>query len=262
MRSSKATTNPNQLHFVGFSIRKALFKSNHRALFNLTFCISIICFSTHASAEIREDFASLDKWQTLTFDNIPQQSKYLIKIDESGDRYLSMQSQGGGSGLIYKEKFNPYDLPILSWEWVVFKGIDGVDHFTKEGDDYPIRVYVLFEFDPDGASYMNRLKYSTIKAIKGEYPPDSSLNYVWTTSEISKLEFRSPYTSRAAMIVLRDKSAKLGLWQFERVNILDDYRRIFKKDPPRVATLAIMSDSDATGQSTSAGLRNLKIREN
>jgi hypothetical protein len=32
------------------------------------------------------------------------------------------------------------------------------------------------------------------------------------------------------------------------VNVLDDYRRAFDEDPPAVARLAVMSDSDNTGE--------------
>lgn len=220
----------------------------------------LLAFPSILAAEptIFEDFQTLANWEELSFKKIPNRSKYEITNDDNGSA-LSLKSDKSASGLIYKEEFNPYKNPILDWSWKVDKGIEGVDPQTKSGDDYPIRVYVLFKYDPANASFLERAKYGAIKAIKGKYPPDSSLNYVWTTNDISRSHFPSPYTERSQMIVLKDKSAPIGAWFSEKVNIIEDYRKVFGKEPPAVASLAIMADSDNTGQSTIAGLKNISV---
>ena len=38
------------------------------------------------------------------------------------------------------------------------------------------------------------------------------------------------------------------MWQDEEINILQDYRSAFGKEPPSIASIAIMNDSDNTGQ--------------
>ena len=60
----------------------------------------------------------------------------------------------------------------------------------------------------------------------------------------------SPYTNRAKLIALQRGSEKAGGWQIEEVNILEDYRLAFGIDPPAAASLAVMNDSDNTGQSS------------
>jgi hypothetical protein len=52
---------------------------------------------------------------------------------------------------------------------------------------------------------------------------------------------------------------KTGLWVEERVNILTDYRRAFGEDPPATASLAIMNDSDDTGQSSVSYVEFIEI---
>ncbi len=217
-------------------------------------------FTTKLLAEptIVENFKDLDNWEELYFDKIPNHSKYEV-TSENENSALSLKSEGSASGLIYKKEFDPYKSPFMNWTWKVDKGIEKVDPQTKGGDDYPIRVYVFFEYDPENASFLDRAKYGAIKALKGKYPPDSSLNYVWTTNDVAEKHFPSPYTERSQMIVLKDKSATIGEWFSENVNILEDYRRVFGKEPPAVASLAIMADSDNTGQSTSAGLKNISV---
>jgi hypothetical protein len=34
---------------------------------------------------------------------------------------------------------------------------------SKEGDDYPARVYIIFEYDSDWVGFVERLKYETAK---------------------------------------------------------------------------------------------------
>jgi hypothetical protein len=50
------------------------------------------------------------------------------------------------------------------------------------------------------------------------------------------------------MVILRAGPAQAGQWVEEEVNILDDYRTAFGEEPPKSARLAIMSDSDNTGE--------------
>jgi hypothetical protein len=118
----------------------------------------------------------------------------------------------------------------------------------KSGDDYPIRVYVMFVYDPKQADIKERLEYGIAKALYGKYPPHSTLNYVWMGQNIAERIITSPYTDRARIIILENGRSRIGTWVEETVNILDDYRAAFGKDPPQTAGIAIMNDSDNTGE--------------
>ncbi len=50
------------------------------------------------------------------------------------------------------------------------------------------------------------------------------------------------------MIVLRSAAADIGRWVTEMRNILDDYRRLLGGDPPRIAGVAVMTDTGDTGE--------------
>ena len=109
-------------------------------------------------------------------------------------------------------------------------------------------IYIMFQYNPDEAGPLEGLQYSIAKRRYGEYPPHSTLNYVWANREGQKDAITSPYTDRVKLIALEKGSRKAGTWLTEEVNILSDYRKVFGKDPPEVASLAIMNDSDNTGQ--------------
>jgi len=195
----------------------------------------------------REDFKNLSNWEPLYFPKIKEHSTYTI-ISEKGRNFLKAESHGSASAIICRRTFNVYDYPRMRWRWKVDNVYKKGDIREKSGDDYPIRVYVTFQYDPERASVGERLEYGIAKALYGKYPPDSTLNYVWTGQNIAERIITSPYTDRAKIIILESGKSTTGIWVEETVNILDDYRAAFGKEPPSTAGIAIMNDSDNTGE--------------
>ena len=122
------------------------------------------------------------------------------------------------------------------------------DATKKEGDDYPVRIYIIFKYDPSKASFFEKAKYNAAKLIYGEYPPHSSLNYIWANKNHNKNIIPNPFTDKAMMIVMETGKSKAGQWIEESVNILEDYKKAFRGMPPEQAGLAIMCDADNTGE--------------
>jgi hypothetical protein len=197
---------------------------------------------------LREDFRDLENWRPLYFPKIPKHSVYTVETQ--GDRhYLRAASSGSASGLVYKKEFNVYDYPRVRWRWKVDNVYRNWDGRTKRGDDYPIRVYIPFKYDPERAGLVDKVKYNAVKLIYGEYPPHSSLNYVWASKPLPERIITSPYAEQVKMVLLEQGDAKVGMWVSEEVNVIEDYERAFGARPPPTASLAIMSDSDNTGES-------------
>jgi hypothetical protein len=199
------------------------------------------------SVFLREDFRSLENWKPLYFPKIKVHTKYSIEI-EGSSHYLKAESNASASALVNVREINIYKFPKVRWRWKVSNVYKKAMPWSKEGDDYPIRVYVFFKYDPARLSFFEKMKYSAAKALYGEYPPDSTLNYVWASSIQAPYIMPSPYTDRARLITLEKGPSKAGEWVDESVNILEDYRKAFGADPPSTASLAIMNDSDNTGE--------------
>lgn len=200
-----------------------------------------------AQSELREDFASLERWRPLFFDNIDAHSSYSIEHNASSS-WLRGVADNSASALVSTEHFNPYEFPHLSWRWKVSNVYQKGDATSKSGDDYPLRVYVLFEYDPSTASGWQKVKYGLAKAVYGDYPPDSTLNYIWANQPHDARVLINAYTDRARMIPLRQGTRDVGKWVDESVHIIEDYREAFGESPPANATLAVMSDADNTGE--------------
>ncbi len=117
----------------------------------------------------------------------------------------------------------------------------------------------MFTYNPDDASFGQRLKYGAAKAIYGEYPPDSGLNYIWANRPHELDILTSTYTDRAKLVVLEAGTQRVGEWVEEQRDILSDYRRAFGSDPPRKARLAVMNDSDNTGERSVSYLDYIEV---
>jgi hypothetical protein len=195
----------------------------------------------------REEFNSLDNWKPLTFPKIPRQTAYHIQR-EGEKSFLVAQADNSASGIICTKSFNIYQTPIIKWKWKISNIYFAGDEKKKSSDDYPLRIYVVFKYDPEKTSFFERTQYNTLKLLYGEYPPQSSLNYIWANKKYPERILPNTYTAKVQMILLQKGGERAGQWIEERVNALEDYRKAFGVDPPQEATIAIMSDADNTGE--------------
>ncbi len=205
-----------------------------------------------------EEFTSLDSWQELAFPKIEKHSTYSIQ-NFNNLPVLKIESNQSASGLIFKKSFDIYQWPILEWKWLVTDIMEKGNLRKKSGDDYPIRIYVTFEYNPKKSNPLQAIQYGTAKLLYGEYPPDSSISYIWANREHPESFYKNPFSSRVIMIIKDYGSAALNQWRIHKTNLLEDYRRVFGKEPPSKASLAIMGDSDNTKEASLAYLDYIRL---
>jgi hypothetical protein len=156
---------------------------------------------------------------------------YTVVPDGAG-QVLRAESQGAASGLIFRQDFDPRDYPLLTWRWKVANVLEKGDATRREGDDYAARVYVIFPH---------------------WFPPRTrSINYIWANRLPRGEYLPNPYYGNAMMLAVRSGSAETGRWFTERRDMVQDYRMLFGEDPPRAGAIAIMTDTDNTGESAVA----------
>ena len=109
---------------------------------------------------LREEFTSLDAWRPLTFPKIERHSIYTVVANaEKSEYWLKAESDNSASGVVWKQRYDVYAYPKLRWRWRVENVYQKGDATKKSGDDYPLRVYVIFQYDPVTSSAGKRLKY-------------------------------------------------------------------------------------------------------
>ncbi len=214
--------------------------------------------SGEGSVLFREEFNSLKEWEPLYFPKIKRHTSYTIK-SEGDKRYLKAVSNASASAMVYKHRFNPYEFPNIRWRWKIENTYKKGDAKTKAGDDYPIRIYVMFQYNPEDSTLVEKAEYEAMRLIYGRYPPKATLNYIWSNKPHKERMLTNTYTERARMIPLEHGDKKAGRWVVEDVNILKDYREAFGEDPPEVASIAIMNDSDNTGESSTSYIDYIEV---
>ena len=232
-----------------------------RALLLVLFLAVMTMSSAHGQGKsvlFREDFSSLENWKSFYFPKIKNRTVYTIEKIGNG-HILRAESHASASAIVYKNVFNVYAFPRAKLRWKVNNVYAGGDARTKAGDDYPLRVYVMFEYDPEKATTYEKMKYGIAKSLYGAYPPHSSLSYVWASKEGPESIIVSPYTDRAMMVLLRKGPKNARAWQDEEIDIVADYQKAFNTKPPDRARIAIMNDSDNTGESSVSFMEYIEV---
>ena len=214
--------------------------------------------ATSGEPVIDEQFNSVERWEEIRFRGVERPSEYSI-VEEEGRSLLRLESSAGGSAIVHGTPFDVYDYPVLEWRWRIHDTLAGGDLTTRDGDDYAVRLYVNFEYDPDRVGIGTRIEYALIRLFYGRYPPHAAVVYIWSNRRWPLAWYENPFTSRARMLPLDQGPDRRMQWRVHRRNILDDYREAFGEDPPRIARLAIMGDSDGTGESSLAWIDWVRV---
>jgi len=99
-----------------------------------------------------------DGWKPLIFKKIPKHTSYEVVKD--GDvTIVKAVSEASASGLTKPVSIDPKEYPIVRWRWKIDHVLNGSDMALKEGDDFPVRLYITFAYDPDKVSFGRKLKF-------------------------------------------------------------------------------------------------------
>jgi len=146
---------------------------------------------------------------------------------------LRASTQGKASGLFKEVNIDLTKTPYLNWSWQVENLFKDNDEHSKNGDDYPARIYVVVS---GGVFFWNT------KAI----------NYVWSSNQPVGSEWPNAFTGNAKMLAVRSGEKQLGQWIAERRNVREDLKKFFGEDVKKIDAIAVMVDGDNTGQSATA----------
>lgn len=191
------------------------------------------------------------EWRPLKFAGIDRETDYQL-VEDDGVVVVRAESRASASGLTRAIEIDPDLWPVVTWRWRIANVLAGGDVSRKEGDDYPARLYITFAYDPSRLGFLDRAGYEVLRILYGEYPPHAAINYIWASKSPVGTMVPNPYSARAYMIVVESGAERVGEWQVERRNLLADYEKAFGEAPPRISGIAIMTDTDDTGESATA----------
>ncbi|MBA4393893.1 MAG: hypothetical protein C0407_10105 [Desulfobacca sp.] len=152
-----------------------------------------------------------------------------LKIEKSEDHFFVRFKANNSSFGIKKEKeFDIKDTPYLNWKWKVTALPERGDFLKKETDDQAAQIYVFFPRFP--------AKLNT-----------EIVGYLWESNPKNlRKEGESPAWSKSKVIVLQAGPKNLNQWVQEKRNVYEDYKRLFKKEPPKAGGVTLYSNSQHT----------------
>lgn len=181
----------------------------------------------------------------------------LASVD--GRTVLEARAESSASALVYPLRADATRTPWLSFSWRTERLIDKADMRTKAGDDYPARVYVIFDYDISRLPAVDRVKLQMARSIWGGQVPAAALCYVWEARQPVGYSGWSPYTNRLQMIVAESGSDRLGRWVHIARNVAEDFRAAFGEEPPPISAVVVAADTDNTRETARSWFGNITL---
>ena len=190
----------------------------------------------------------VDDFDDYAIDAIPADWKGRKKIakefykvvhdsERKDNHFLSAHTLNSNMFIIKKMRVDIAKYPYLNWKWRANVFPPGGDETIKEKCDVVASMNVVL--------VAVRWRPKTIK-------------YSWSTTLPLFTESRSPFSrwpARADIIVLQSGEEKKREWITEKVNVLEDYKRLYDKkivESYTIDAIVLMSDSDNTGSEAAA----------
>lgn len=179
---------------------------------------------------------SLSEWKERSFSGNTQYE--LVQVN--GTRVLRGHTQGEASILYKEQTIDLKSNPVIHWSWKVKDIFSGIDERSRQGDDFPARLYVVVKM--------------------GFFPWDTlAINYVWAASEPIDAGWPNPFTDKAHMIAVQSGSQFVGDWVSQSRNVADDFRRAFGVNIEKLSGYAVMVDGDNAGKEGTAWFGEIRF---
>ena len=197
-------------------------------------CINSIAYADTINVS-RFATEGLVGWESKSFKGM---TEYVL-VQEGDRTVVRAHSIASASGLFKKVRLDPTRFRQLRWSWKIAATIAHGNETIKNGDDYAARVYVIFP---------GRFFWQT-KAI----------NYIWANRLPKGNAIPNAFSGNAMMVAVESGSEKKGVWITEERDVLADYRRLFDEEPREIGAIAIMTDTDNTGDEATAWYGDISI---
>lgn len=158
-------------------------------------------------------------------------SKIIVK-KEKGSNYLHLFSVNDTFGLKKEISFEIRNYPYFYWRWRATVLPQGGDIRKRETDDQAGQIYVIF---PRFPAMVN----------------SRSVGYIWDSQAPAGFSGTSTAYSKMKYIVLQSGNNRLNQWIAESRNVYEDYKNLFKEEPPLVGAVLVYINSQHTKSSAS-----------
>lgn len=199
----------------------------------------MIVASPLQAAEITFSPQSILNWPEKSFDG---HTRYQI-VQRDGVAVLQARANGQASARYLEREISLERTPWLKWCWQVSGVHPQLNETTRQGDDYPARIYV--------ARSTGLLPWQA-----------ESVNYVWSSNQPTGTSWPNAFTDKAQLLAVESGSEHVGQWMSVVRDVRADFRALFGSFPKTIDGVALMSDGDNAGVDATAWFSRLTFSSN
>src|SRR5262245_32041831 len=213
------------------------------------FMLAATCGARAADCPAQElpAFGAAGAWAHTPLSKLKRDTRYQV-ISEGGQSVLQATADGSASAWVLLKPLDIAATPMLEWRWRVPALIKTAANEDPKREDAPVRVIIGFDGDKSKLPDAEQRYFARIKRLTGRDMPYAMLMYIWDNKNAVDQVVPSAHTSRVKMIVAESGGANVGPWRSYRRNLAADYQRAFGEKPGKVLGVALMTDTDNTGE--------------
>ncbi len=181
-------------------------------------------------------------------------------VELDGALVLKADSQGSSSALQTTVDIDSIQTPVLSFSWRADQFAEDNDVSDRNLEDSPVRIIVAFDGDLASLDAKDRAVSDQAKFFTGRALPYATLMYVWSNAQKVEAIVVNPHSRRVRKIVLSNKATPRGQWHHFKRDVVADYERAYGVKPKgRIKAIAVMTDSDNTGDPAVGYYRDIRL---
>ncbi|MBN2514847.1 MAG: DUF3047 domain-containing protein [Deltaproteobacteria bacterium] len=180
-----------------------------------------------------------EKVTVLHVTSLNSASALLKRMNVGDDRRIRLENQ-----------------PILVWRWKINRTVGMAVESRKDRNDSAARVRVIFaeqgmqalEKSPGFEKIIKHLGV-TMPNIE---PSGFKIDYIWGTRALKGEIIDYPGSRNHKMIVVESGNSRANQWVWEKRDLVKDFHTIFRGDPPGLAGIVVLTDTDQTNEGVEA----------
>ncbi len=192
-------------------------------------------------------------WEPLTYLGVAENRVSLFR--EEKRTVLHFKSLHSASALLKRLDVDLQAFPILVWRWKINRTVGMAIESRKDRNDCTARVRVIFgkggESVASSPEAEKIAKYFGFKMPERE-PPGFKIDYIWGNHAREGEIIDYPGSRNHKVVVVERGNTRANRWIWEKRNLAEDFHRMFRGDPPRLAGIVVLSDTDQTNEGVEA----------
>jgi len=165
---------------------------------------------------------------------------------------LMVRSIGSASGVLRRIDIDLKKFPVLVWRWKINRVVGMAIESRKDRNDSAARVRVIFGMaapkplkgPPEIVKFFKSFGIQT----EGKEPRGFKIDYIWGNNVLKGEVIDYPSSKNHKMVVVESGNKRAGRWVWEKRNLVEDFKAFFRKSPPTLIGIMVLTDTDQTNE--------------